>query len=165
MTSKALSPAVLRPFVATVSAALWLVAAILIPGCGPGKAEFSSETKQTADSLAQEFIFRYRTLPAQASGKSKARAIALEKARTKQALNETDEKGKSSRNEAATKKAPPATLDALIDAIEAKLGDVPGKSKGEVARKILSRLKEEASIDEADRAVISERLGKAAGGA
>jgi hypothetical protein len=135
----------------------------MAPGCGSSKPEFSPETQQTPDSLAQEFVFRYQGLPSQASGKAKARAATAEKAKAKAAaLLEEGERKKSA--QATTKKAPVATLDALIDSLELKLGEVPGVSKAEAAGKVLERLKGQSSIDEADRAVISERLGKLAGG-
>jgi hypothetical protein len=164
MRSRLFSPAALRPIVVFGSAAIWLLVASLAPGCGPGKPEFSPETRQTPESLAQEFAFRYQGLPAQASGKAKARAAAVEKAKAKFAQNDADEKGKGARNAATKKASLPVTLDALIDSLEARLDQVPGMSRREAAGKVLERLKVSPAIDEADRTVVVERLTAIANG-
>jgi hypothetical protein len=136
--------------------ALVPVAASLLPGCGGETSEFHQDVKDTPQSLAEEFVFRYKALPENASEKAKAKSAAVEKA--KAALPDVDAQTKSSHAEAATKKAAQPTLDGLLDDLDARIGKVQGASRADVAKAVLGAVEKDPAIREEDRAVISKRL-------
>jgi len=143
---------------ASLTAALAFTLAPWLPGCGPGTPEFAKEAENTPESLAQEFAFRYKSLPAQSTARAQKKAALLAKA--KAALPEVDAGKKSSRDD-ATKAAPVATLDDLVDEFEGKLGKVPGVPRAEATKKFLDALGKDAALKADDLQAVTGRLGKA----
>lgn len=127
-----------------------------LPGCGSGTPEFHQDVRDTPASLAEEFVFRYKGLPEQASARSIAKAEAVEKA--KAALPDVDAETKSSHAEALTKKAAVPTLGGLLDDLDARLGKLTGTARSDAAKAVLDILDKESAIREADREAITKRL-------
>jgi hypothetical protein len=127
-----------------------------LPGCGGGKAEFHKDAADTPESLAQDFLFRYKALPDRQSAREKARTAALEKARA--AVPDIDAQTKSARAEAAVKKASGPTLERLIDETQARIARIPGLPRAEASRKFVDALSKEGTIAQDDLRLIRESL-------
>lgn len=148
---------------AAVTATTCLVGALLLlQGCGGGEPEFDKTALHTPETLVQEFVIRYKALPAQASAKEKARAARIEKA--KAAIPDVDaESNKSSRLEAESKKKNAEkleTLDHLIETLELRLGRLKDISRADAAKKVIELIEKEPSIKKDDRQAVIDRLGK-----
>lgn len=153
-----IDPSRARRWLSLALMALAPAAAALLLGCGGGTPEFHQGVKDTPQSLAEEFVFRYKALPENASEKAKAKAAAAEKAQA--ALPDVDAQTKSSHAEAATKKAAMPTLKGLLDDLDARLGQVEGTSRADAAKAVLEAFEKEPAVRAEDRATISERLKK-----
>lgn len=151
-------PALAKLLAASLTAVLAFTTASWLPGCGPGTPEFTKEVENTPESLAQEFVFRYKALPVRSTVRAQKKAALLAKA--KAALPEVDAGKKSSRDD-ATKVAPVANLDDLVDEFEGKLGKVPGVPRAEATKKFLDALGKEADLKGDDLQAVTGRLGKA----
>jgi len=148
----------LRLFCAGVSACLTVV--LVLSGCG-GDLEFDKSVGHTPESLVQEFMIRYKTLPDQATAKQRERAAKEAEAQAK--LPEVDAGLKASRKAAATKSqmlAETQTLDNLVDALDRRLGAIEGMSRKEAAAKVVELINWEPNIRDEDREIIIERLSK-----
>ncbi|WP_435008671.1 hypothetical protein P12x_005878 [Tundrisphaera lichenicola] len=135
---------------------LCFAASILI-GCGE-TAEFNADASYSPESLAQEFAFRYKALPARATPRQRALAEAREKA--KAAIPDVDAQTKSARSEEATKAADAPTLEKLIAETDGKLARVPKMSRAEAGQKFVEALGKDGGIDAEDLAEISGKLAK-----
>ncbi|SIO66259.1 hypothetical protein SAMN05444166_8020 [Singulisphaera sp. GP187] len=136
---------------------LTLAASALFPGCGNNAVEFDKDAEHNPESLAQEFLFRYKALPDRASTRQKARIAAREKAEA--AVPEAVDQTKSERG-ATTKKVAVPTLEGLLTETEERVAGVPGMSRTEAGRKVVELLAKETAITPDDLRLIRERLAR-----
>ncbi|AGA30228.1 hypothetical protein [Singulisphaera acidiphila] len=140
-----------------IFALLTLAASAGFPGCGNHAVEFDKAVEQNPESLAQEFLFRYKALPDRASARQKARMAALEKAEA--AVPEAVDQTKSERGE-TTKKVTVPTLEGLLTETEGKVAGIPGMSRTEAGKQVVEFLAKESAITPDDLRLIRERLAK-----
>lgn len=136
---------------------LTLAAAVGSPGCGNNTVEFDKAAEHNPESLAQEFLFRYKALPDRASAKQKARIAAREKAEA--AVPDAVDQTKSERSE-TTKKATVPTLEDLLTETEERVAGIPGMSRTEAGSKVVEILAKDSTIPPDDLKLIRERLAK-----
>src|SRR5262249_19838960 len=110
---------------ARVALALTLLAAALAPGCGSGGPGGEQAAQYSAESLAQELLFRYRSLTPEtkkASTRSRSKRI-----RSLAEMENSEKLQKKGGSVATTKKhSGPPTFDDLLDDIETKLSLIKG---------------------------------------
>ncbi len=118
-------------------------------GCGD-EPQFDPATKYTPETLAQELVFRYKSLdkPGVAVPADKPEGPA--------------EKGEAAARKGvdATKAAPANTLDGLLKDISLKAASIPGLSPAQASGKVAEIAVKDPAISEADKKIIAERLGK-----
>jgi hypothetical protein len=92
-------PWLLNPPLTALAAIFTVTLMTSLHGCGGDAPEFDKTALHTPETLVQEFVLRYRRLPAQVSAEAKAQAARLEKVQA--ALPDVDaESAKSARSEA-----------------------------------------------------------------
>ncbi|WP_422926320.1 hypothetical protein [Singulisphaera sp. PoT] len=144
-----------KPF-ATLTMAVVVSLLPWLPGCGGNDAEFSKETQYTPETLAQEFVFRYKSLPERRSNREKSKADALEK--FKASVPDADEARKSAKAEASKKGSAP-TLEGLVAEFSTKLGSIPSLPRPEASKQFLSALSKDSTVKPDDLKAITEQLG------
>jgi hypothetical protein len=138
-----------------------LVLPALATGCGPGAPEVDKSALYTPESLADELAFRYRALKPDArkfsraagsASKSAKRAADLDRAR------QAEKKGGGA--EEPKKRDGPPTLDDVMADVESKIDKVQGTPRPDVCRKMIEILSKDASLSEADRKLLTDRLNQ-----
>jgi hypothetical protein len=146
--------------VATVTV-LFLVAAF-VPGCGPASHEVDRSAEYSAESLAQELVFRFRSLVPE-SRKSTRAVKARSKVKTVAELETGEKLQKKASGGAVTKKRTgPPTIDDVLDDIDEKLSSLKGASRSESRRKMIDAISKDVSITAAERNTLTELLGRLA---
>ncbi|WP_406697125.1 hypothetical protein V5E97_39680 [Singulisphaera sp. Ch08] len=140
-----------------IFALLTLIVSAGFTGCGNHAVEFDKDAEHNPESLAQEFLFRYKALPDRASTKQKAQIAAREKAEA--AVPDAVDQTKSERG-ATTKKVTVPTLDGLLTETEGRVAGVPGMSRTEAGSKVVEILAKEPAITPDDLQLIRERLAQ-----
>ncbi len=123
-----------------------IVAATLVTGCGDSSTTFDAASTYSPESLARELVFRYKTLnPDRRNVRAARPARKPDAAATKEAKS-------------ATKEAQATTLDELIRDASTKAESIPNMTPAEAIRKMADEVGKDASIPEADRKTIADRL-------
>ncbi|MDR3632981.1 MAG: hypothetical protein P4L84_04040 [Isosphaeraceae bacterium] len=134
-------------FIITRARWILVLVALALAGCGESS-QFDPATQYTAESLAQELSFRYRTLKPAARAAS-AKPAPLRKDRDAEVKSLAEE---------ATKKAPAATLDELLAEIADKATLIPGKSRPEVCKAMIDSLAQDKELNDSDKQLLSDKL-------
>ena len=140
----------LRPWFCCGTVAATVVALALL-GCGDGGPAFDPSARYSPESLAGELVFRYRSLHPDRRDVPKPRPV-----RTR-----PEAASKSAR--AATKEDQATTLDELVRETLTKAGSIPDLSRPDAVGRIAEAVAKDASVPEADRKRIIDRL-RAEGG-
>ena len=141
-----MSPRSLRPL------ALILACALSAAGCGSSQPAFDASANYTAESLAQEFLFRFKGLNIKPK-----RAPAVPK-KAKGTPDKAREERVAGKSQDATKAGPVKTLDDLLDDTAAKARLVKGATPAETLRAMAGVVAKTSSVPEADRKILAERL-------
>jgi hypothetical protein len=148
-------------WLAALASAMSLVAALAaFQGCS-SEPEFDKAALHTPETLVQEFMIRYRRLPEHATAKQKAQAAKFAKVQASRPDPDAPS-GKSERKEAERKRVERAkvdTLDAVIDTLATRLGELKGISRSDAAKQAADLIRKEPSIQEDDRKAVLDRLG------
>ena len=143
---------------ATVTALFWLAA--FVPGCGPGSQEVDQSAEYSAESLARELVFRFRSLVPE-SRKSTRAGKAKSKVKTVAELEAGEKSLKKTAGGAVTKKRTgPPTIDDVLDDVDEKLSRVKGASRSESRQKMIEVISKDDSITAAERGTLTELLGR-----
>ncbi len=135
-----------------LSGLVGLAVALMLLGCD-STPKFDPAVQYSADTLAKEFVNEYSDLKT-ANGSAvrselpRERPESIAKAATKEA--------------AATKKAPTASLDELIAETLRKAGQIPGTTKAEACKKVIAEVEQTATIPDVDKKIIAEKLSQSA---
>ncbi len=138
-----------------LTASLILVTAWAASGCGPA-AEYDKAVQYSPESLAQELAFRYRSLSPSAKTAIKNRNMTKDKTKAFAATElEAQTKGQS---KAATKKAPAANVDDVLDDVAEKVEAIKGVAPSEVYQKMAEAIAHDQSLEEKDRQTLADKL-------
>ncbi|MDG3007662.1 hypothetical protein [Paludisphaera mucosa] len=144
--------------IAACSALLTILTTAVLQGCGGAEPVFDQSVKHTPETLAQEFVTRYKNLPANRKPLKSARSAA-----TKGEAPEQDESAKSSRKEAVVKSEmlkESETLENIVATLEERLGKLEGVPRAEAAKKAAAVIEQEPAVKAEDKAAVLERLKK-----
>jgi hypothetical protein len=149
---------------ATIASGLMVVSALLVtgPGCGSTAPEVDKRAVYTPESIAQELAFRYRALNPDARKSSRS---FKSKATKSIAQLESAEKLQTKGKDVATtkKRSGAATLDTVLEDVNAKLDLLHGIARGEACQKMIETLSQDKSLSESDKALLTEKLKELAG--
>jgi hypothetical protein len=143
-----------------------LVLSTLISGCGSPALDVDKSALYTAESLAQELIFRYGALKPEARkstrkfvsrSKSSDRTAALDRAR------QAEKKGGDA--PATKKRTGPQTLDDVLEDIDSKIDRIRTTTRAQTCQKMIEALSTESSLTADDRKLLSDKLKEMGGGA
>jgi hypothetical protein len=139
---------------ATIATVMLSVAA---PGCGPAASEADKAAEYTAESLAQELAFRYRSLKPEA--KKFTRAPKAKSTKSIAQL-ETDEKLDTKGKDVATtkKRSGPPSLDDILDDFDVKLGRLKETSPSAACQQVIETISKDNSLTENDKKLLTEKL-------
>jgi len=139
---------------ATIATVMLSVAA---PGCGPATSEADKAAEYTAETIAQELAFRYRSLNPEA--KKSTRAPKAKPTKSIAQL-ETDEKLQTKSKDVATtkKRSGPPSLDDVLDDIDVKLGRLKGTSRSAACQQVIETISKDNSLTENDKKLLTEKL-------
>jgi hypothetical protein len=139
---------------ATISTAML---SLLAPGCGPAGLEADKAAAYTAESLAHELAFRYRSLNPDAKKSTRTRKAKSAKSITQL---ESDEKLQTKGKDSATtkKRSGPPTLDDVLDDIDVKLSRLNGTSRRAACQQVIETLSKDNSLTENDKKLLTEKL-------
>lgn len=142
-----------------LASTLAVLATAAIQGCGGGEPTFDQSLKHTPETLVEEFVTRYKNLPAHRKEAKGAKA-----ARTKAADSpDVDEAGKSSRREAVTKgemAKETETLENVAATLEERLGQIAGVPPAEAAAQAAALIEKSPDVKDDDKKTVLERLKK-----
>jgi hypothetical protein len=139
-----------------------VVACAAAGGCG-SKDEFDQAAQYSPETLAQELAFRYRALSPSARVVKKKRDVPNRK--QGDVMKSRDEQSQvKSQTKAATKKAPAASADDLLDEIDAKASRVAGRTRAQVFETMAEAIGKESSLEAADRETLAGKLREMAKG-
>ena len=138
---------------------LALSISILSPGCGPATPEVDKAAEYSPESLAQELVFRYRSLNPE-SRKSTRKSVRKSKSEKSIADLERTEKASKKGQAAATTKARSAapTIDDVLDDIGSKLDKIKGTPRAESCRQMTETITKDSSLTDLDKKLLSEKL-------
>ena len=123
------------------------VVLLSIVGCG-GDVKFDPATSYSPESLAQEFVFRYKSIDP-AAPSAEPPTPSSDGPAQKKAAGPT------------TKKAPVSTVGGLLDESIEKASMIPGMTHAEARSKLADILAKDPAISESDKKIIADRLAAA----
>jgi hypothetical protein len=138
----------------------FLSLAVFVPGCGTSAPQVDKAAEYSAESIAQELAFRYKSLVPDAK---KSTRSPRPRSKTKSVAElESGEKAikKAAGGAVAKKRTAPPTIDDVLDDIDDKISLVKGASRSEVRKKIIEAVAKDNSLAEEDRQALSALVGR-----
>ena len=132
----------------TIAGVASLAVVAALSGCDDTP-RFDPAIQYSADTLAKEFLYDYGQLKTKKGGGA-VRSKVIK--RTAEATKDAAKEG------AATKKAPPASLDELIGETLRKATLIPGTSAADACKKVVEEVEKDPTIPEGDKKIIAEGL-------
>ena len=126
-------------------------------GCGSETAEYDKTANYTPEALAQELIFRYRALDADAKTSNRGTKKRMS-ATAIAARDKADHKAKTR----ATKKRGPTTIDDVLDDIDHKITLIKGTSRAETTKKVIETIASDSSLPDREKTALTELVGRLA---
>lgn len=124
-------------------------------GCGSPE-HFDQAAEYTPESLAQELAFRYQSLAPSARIAKKARDKSDKQGDVSRSHDEQSQV--KAQTKETTKQAPAATLDDLLDEIDAKARKIQNRSRADVFQKMADAVNKDPSLEPPDRQNLSDKL-------
>jgi hypothetical protein len=134
--------------------------AVFVPGCGTAAPQVDKAAEYSAETIAQELAFRYKSLVPDAK-KSTRSPRPRSKSKSVAEL-ESGEKAikKAAGGAVAKKRTAPPTIDDVLDDIDDKISLVKGASRSEVRQKVIEAISKDSSIVEEDKKSLTALLGR-----
>ncbi len=126
------------------------------PGCSPEPMEHDQSANYTPESLAQELVFRYRSLQPDAQ----ISKLPPRRKSTDKADSARPPVSKKSAEKKTAKKAVSTTIDDVIEDIESKISLIKGSSKVETTKKMIETISADRTLKDADRTTLTELVGR-----
>lgn len=133
-----------------------VVFSIVTAGCGSQSDEFDKSALYTPESLAQEFILRFRELNPDARVSSRSTSSRSKSALISRKSPEKKVITKTTKNRAA------ATIDDVLDDIKHKLTLIPGTTPAEATKKMIETISGDQSLSDGDKKTLTEFVGRLA---
>jgi hypothetical protein len=138
---------------------LGLVLPVLTPGCGPAAPEVDPAAQYTPESLAQELVFRYRALQPEARKSTRRLSLGSKSAKRTADLERARQAEKKGGDPAATKKRTgPATLDDVLEDVDAKIDRIRATPRAATCRQMIEVISKDDSLTADDRKLLAEKL-------
>ena len=129
-------------------------AMISLSGCGSSEPVFDKATEYTPESLASEFLFRYKGM----NIKAKRAPAPAKRNRGKLSPKQEEQLATKSKEQTKTKKAATSTLEELLDDIAKKAETVKSSTPSQVLREMASFVAKSTQVPVAVRKILVERV-------
>lgn len=138
---------------------LAMAVSIVNAGCGPGDPTFDKATQYTPESLAQEFLFRYKGM----NIKPKRAPAPPKRSKGTMTAEQQEKLATKSKDQSKTKKQNSGTLDGLLEDIAMKAETVKDSTPSKVLKDVAAIVGKDTFVPEADRKILVERIEGVAG--
>ena len=125
-----------------------------LSGCGPSEPVFDKATQYTPESLAQEFLFRYKGM----NIKPKRAPAPSKRNKGKLTAQQEEKLATKSKEQTKTKKAGNATLEDLLEDIAKKAETVKNSTPSKVLREMAAIVSQDTFVPEVDKKILAERI-------
>ena len=125
-----------------------------LPGCGGSEPVFDKATQYTPESLAQEFLFRYKGM----NIKPKRAPAPSKRNKGKLTPDQEEKLAKKTKEQSKTKKAATTSLEDLLEDMAKKAENVKDSTPSKVLRDMAAIVAKDNFVPDIDRKILAERI-------